>query len=194
MRSRGWEALLEFLSMKTWGESGRQEGGHSTYFISPHMPDGRSKLASDGRLSRSLVSQLEQRQWHTWPWTTLVNRGHLFCEPQWFSVSGTNSEEPNKKRYFRVRQCQKQSSAALDWRRRGCGLQGERGGQQGSCTEPLIAELCTKGSTFTTQRLFTSWDLWPHWRSAEHQRCMGLVSWSMPKKQFRGVISQGGNY
>lgn len=125
MRSRGWEELLEFLLMKTWGERDGQENarGHSIYFISPHMPVGRSKLASDGQLSGSLVSQLEQRRRHTWPWTAWVNRGHLFCEPQWLSVSSANSKEPNNKRYFQPRQCQKQSSAALNWwRRRGVGI------------------------------------------------------------------------
>lgn len=48
------------------GEKGGREGrGHSTYFISPHTPVGRSKLASDGQLSGSLVSQLEQRRRRT---------------------------------------------------------------------------------------------------------------------------------
>lgn len=101
------------------GEKGGREGrGHSTYFISPHTPVGRSKLASDGQLSGSLVSQLEQRRRRTRPWTAWANRGHLFCVPQWLSVSGTNSKEPNNKRHFQPRQRQKQSSAALDWRRR----------------------------------------------------------------------------
>lgn len=103
-------------------------GGTPPILSPPHTPVGQSKLASDGRLSRSLVSELEQRQWHTWPQTTLVKL-------QWFPVSGTNSKEPNNKRYFQARQWQKQSSAALKWRlRRGRGLRaGVRRGHRASC-------------------------------------------------------------
>lgn len=105
------------------------------------MPVGRGKLASDGQLSGSLVLQLEQRQRHTWPWTAWVNRGHLFCEPQWLSVSGTNSKEPNNKRYFQPRQRQKQSSAALNWRRRRDGGWGI--GEKGEVTGELHRASCT---------------------------------------------------
>lgn len=136
------------------------------------MPVGRSKLASDGQLSGSLVSQLEQRRRRTRPCTAWANCGHLFCVPQWLSVSGTNSKEPNNKRHFQPRQRQKQSSAALDWRRRRQWRGGARrgGNNRGSHTEALIPELCTKGGAFATERSLTSRYSWPHWHSPEHQR------------------------
>lgn len=116
-RMRG--AFRIFIDENMRRRDGRESRrGHSTYFISPHMPVGRSKLASDGQQSGSLVSLLTQRQRHTWPWTARVNRGHLFCEPQWLSGSGMISKETNNKGYFQPRQCHKQLSAVLNWRRR----------------------------------------------------------------------------
>lgn len=177
MRSRGWEELLEFLSTKTRGGERRagERGGGTQPISSPPPHACWPEQISVRWTTGSLVSQLEQRRRRTRPRAAWANRGHLFCVPQWLSVSGTNSKEPNNKRHFQPRQRQKQSSAALDWRRRQWWRGGGRwvggGNNRGSRTEALIPELKrTKGGAFATERSLTSRYSWPRWHSPEHQR------------------------